>query len=159
MKYCFYQRLNLCARYNLLCLATDTVRKEAATIMAVFPSPNDVMSILVQVPCSFCTCHYSCVIGNVLLTQHFYRCLYNAHNFYHYVQRVLEQRVTAILDKLLVKPSLVNLPPMEEGGLLLVSLITAELIFLTLVVISANYETFPGLLDETSVSENACCGI
>ncbi|RVX10086.1 Exocyst complex component SEC10a [Vitis vinifera] len=60
---------------------TDTVRKEAATIMAVFPSPNDVMAILVQ--------------------------------------RVLEQRVTALLDKLLVKPSLVNLPPMEEGGLLL----------------------------------------
>ncbi|XP_048422090.1 exocyst complex component SEC10b [Pyrus x bretschneideri] len=60
---------------------TDTVRKEAATIMAVFPSPNEVMSILVQ--------------------------------------RVLEQRVTALLDKLLVKPSLVNLPPMEEGGLLL----------------------------------------
>ncbi|XP_012440442.1 exocyst complex component SEC10b [Gossypium raimondii] len=60
---------------------TDTVRKEAATIMAVFPSPNDVMSILVQ--------------------------------------RVLEQRVTALLDKLLVKPSLVNPPPMEEGGLLL----------------------------------------
>lgn len=28
----------------------DTVRKEAATIMAVFPSPNEVMSILVQVP-------------------------------------------------------------------------------------------------------------
>ncbi|KAG6786812.1 hypothetical protein POTOM_008429 [Populus tomentosa] len=61
---------------------TDTVRKEAATIIAVYPSPNDVMSILVQ--------------------------------------RVLEQRVTALLDKLLVKPSLVNLPPMEEGGLLLV---------------------------------------
>ncbi|KAG9454738.1 hypothetical protein H6P81_007642 [Aristolochia fimbriata] len=60
---------------------TETVRKEAATIMAVFPSPNDVMSILVQ--------------------------------------RVLEQRVSAILDKLLVKPSLVNLPPVEEGGLLL----------------------------------------
>ncbi|XP_041000120.1 exocyst complex component SEC10b-like [Juglans microcarpa x Juglans regia] len=60
---------------------TDTVRKEAATITAVFPSPNEVMSILVQ--------------------------------------RVLEQRVTALLDKLLVKPSLVNLPPMEEGGLLL----------------------------------------
>ncbi|KDP28562.1 hypothetical protein JCGZ_14333 [Jatropha curcas] len=60
---------------------TDTVRKEAATIMAVFPSPNDVMSILVQ--------------------------------------RVLEQRVTALLDKLLVKPSLVNLPPAGEGGLLL----------------------------------------
>ncbi|XP_052170300.1 exocyst complex component SEC10b [Diospyros lotus] len=60
---------------------TDTVRKEAATIRAVFPSPNDVMSILVQ--------------------------------------RVLEQRVTTLLDKLLVKPSLVNLPPIEEGGLLL----------------------------------------
>ncbi|KAJ8748978.1 hypothetical protein K2173_013417 [Erythroxylum novogranatense] len=60
---------------------TDTVRKEAATIMAVFPSPNEVMSILVS--------------------------------------RVLEQRVTAILDKLLVKPSLVNLPPVEQGGLLL----------------------------------------
>ncbi|XP_068667881.1 exocyst complex component SEC10b-like [Aristolochia californica] len=60
---------------------TEIVRKEAATIMAVFPSPNDVMSILVQ--------------------------------------RVLEQRVSAILDKMLVKPSLVNLPPVEEGGLLL----------------------------------------
>lgn len=60
---------------------TETVRKEAATIMAVFPSPNDVMSILVQ--------------------------------------RVLEQRVTAILDKLLVKPSLVNLTPVDQGGLLL----------------------------------------
>ncbi|OMO96275.1 Exocyst complex component Sec10-like protein [Corchorus olitorius] len=33
--------------------------------------------------------------------------------------RVLEQRVTALLDKLLVKPSLVSPPPMEEGGLLL----------------------------------------
>jgi hypothetical protein len=32
----------------IFCLA-DTVRKEAATIMAVFPSPNEVMSILVQV--------------------------------------------------------------------------------------------------------------
>ncbi|RDX75485.1 Exocyst complex component SEC10a, partial [Mucuna pruriens] len=60
---------------------TDTVRKEAATIMAVFPSPSEVMSILVQ--------------------------------------RVLEQRITALLDKLLEKPSLVNLPSMEEGGLLL----------------------------------------
>jgi len=40
--------------------------------------------------------------------------------FSMYMQRVLEQRVTALLDKLLVKPSLVNLPPMEEGGLLLV---------------------------------------
>ncbi|KAL2625265.1 hypothetical protein AAZV13_07G042500 [Glycine max] len=55
---------------------TDTVRKEAATITAVFPSPSEVMSILVQ-------------------------------------------RITALLDKLLEKPSLVNLPSMEEGGLLL----------------------------------------
>ncbi|XP_020571289.1 exocyst complex component 5 [Phalaenopsis equestris] len=60
---------------------TETVRKESATIQAVFPSANDVMSILVQ--------------------------------------RVLEQRVTTILDKLLIKPSLVNLPPVEHGGLLI----------------------------------------
>ncbi|XP_078436856.1 exocyst complex component sec10 [Wolffia australiana] len=59
---------------------TETVQKEAATIMAVFPSPNDVMSILVQ--------------------------------------RVLEQRIAAILDRLLVKPSLGNTPPLD-GGLLL----------------------------------------
>jgi len=39
------------------------------------------------------------------------------------MQRVLEQRITALLDKLLEKPSLVNLPSMEEGGLLLVSTI------------------------------------
>ncbi|GFP80072.1 exocyst complex component sec10 [Phtheirospermum japonicum] len=60
---------------------TDTVRKEAATITAVFPSPNDVMSILVQ--------------------------------------RVLEDRVPKLLEKLLVKPSLLNPPSMEEGGLIL----------------------------------------
>ncbi|EPS73932.1 hypothetical protein M569_00824, partial [Genlisea aurea] len=60
---------------------TDTVRKEAATITAVFPSPNDVMSILVQ--------------------------------------RVLVDRVPKLLDKLLVKPSLINPPPMEDGGLIL----------------------------------------
>ncbi|GLJ08267.1 hypothetical protein SUGI_0085180 [Cryptomeria japonica] len=59
----------------------ETVRKEAATITAVFPSPDAVMSILVQ--------------------------------------RVLEQRVSAVLDKFLPKPSLGNPPPMEEGGLLL----------------------------------------
>ncbi|OIV95166.1 hypothetical protein TanjilG_21556 [Lupinus angustifolius] len=67
---------------------TDTVRREAATIMAVFPSPNEVMSILVQ--------------------------------------RVLEQRITALLDKLLVKPSLVTLPSMEEGGILLMEELRAE---------------------------------
>uniref|UniRef100_A0A3Q7JMN0 Exocyst complex component Sec10 n=1 Tax=Solanum lycopersicum TaxID=4081 RepID=A0A3Q7JMN0_SOLLC len=61
----------------------DTVRKEAATIAAVFPSPKDVMSILVQ--------------------------------------RVLEDRVPKLLEKLLLKPSLVNPPPMAEGGLVLVS--------------------------------------
>ena len=36
---------------HLLCLCyslADTVRKEAATILAVFPSPNEVMAILVQ---------------------------------------------------------------------------------------------------------------
>ncbi|MFQ6654153.1 hypothetical protein Gotur_025240 [Gossypium turneri] len=60
---------------------TDTVRKEAATIMAVFPSPNDVMSILVQ--------------------------------------RVLEQRVTSLLDKLLEKPSIAHPRPLGEGGILL----------------------------------------
>ncbi|CAA3006277.1 exocyst complex component SEC10b isoform X1 [Olea europaea var. sylvestris] len=60
---------------------TETVRKEAATIMAVFPSPDDVMSILVQ--------------------------------------RVLEDRVPKLLEKLLMKPSLVNPPSMEEGGLIL----------------------------------------
>ncbi|KAM7476461.1 hypothetical protein LguiB_023704 [Lonicera macranthoides] len=60
---------------------TDTVRKEAAIITAVFPSPNDVMSILVQ--------------------------------------RVMEDRVPNLLEKLLMKPSLVNPPPMEDGGLLL----------------------------------------
>ncbi|CAL4903623.1 unnamed protein product [Urochloa decumbens] len=58
----------------------DTVRKEATTITAVFPSPNEVMAILVQ--------------------------------------RVLEQRVTTILDRILIKPSLASLPPLEEGGLL-----------------------------------------
>ncbi|CAL4911040.1 unnamed protein product [Urochloa decumbens] len=58
----------------------DTVRKEATTITAVFPSPNEVMAILVQ--------------------------------------RVLEQRVTTILDRILIKPSLASLPPLEEGSLL-----------------------------------------
>ncbi|XP_010453306.1 PREDICTED: exocyst complex component SEC10 [Camelina sativa] len=60
---------------------TDTVRKEAATITAVFPAPNEVMAILVQ--------------------------------------RVLEQRVTGILDKILAKPSLMSPPSVQEGGLLL----------------------------------------
>jgi hypothetical protein len=61
-----------------LCVLPETVRKEAATVAAVFPSPDAVMAILVQ--------------------------------------RVLEQRVVAVLDKLLPKPSLTSPPPMEEGG-------------------------------------------
>ncbi|KAL2951595.1 hypothetical protein AAZX31_19G061500 [Glycine max] len=61
---------------------TDIVRKEVATITTIFPSPSEVMSILVQ--------------------------------------RVIEQRITALLDKLLEKPSLVNLPSVEEAWLLLV---------------------------------------
>jgi len=36
---------------------------------------------------------------------------------------VLEQRVTTILDKILIKPSLAALPPLEGGGLLQVSLV------------------------------------
>ncbi|KAL2254549.1 exocyst complex component SEC10b [Sesamum indicum] len=60
---------------------TDTVRKESATITAVFPSPNDVMSILIQ--------------------------------------RVMEDRVPKLLERLLVNPSLAHPPPMEEGGLIL----------------------------------------
>ncbi|RZB46756.1 Exocyst complex component SEC10b [Glycine soja] len=60
---------------------TDIVRKEVATITTIFPSPSEVMSILVQ--------------------------------------RVIEQRITALLDKLLEKPSLVNLPSVEEAWLLL----------------------------------------
>lgn len=59
---------------------TETVRKEAATIAAVFPYPDAVMS--------------------------------------HLVQRVLEQRVYAILDKILRKPLLSHPPPLEDGGLL-----------------------------------------
>lgn len=102
----------------IVAVFADTVRKEAATITAVFPSPNYVMSILVQVPYpSFISClHFFPFWLEIELLFH--------NNVKYFMQRVLEQRVTAILDKLLVKPSLVNLPPMEEGGLLLVSRIT-----------------------------------
>ena len=34
---------------NIFFSCVDTVRKEAATITAVFPAPNEVMAILVQV--------------------------------------------------------------------------------------------------------------
>lgn len=37
------------------------------------------------------------------------------------MQRVLEDRVPKLLEKLLLRPSLVNPPPMEEGGLIFVS--------------------------------------
>lgn len=42
------------------------------------------------------------------------------------VQRVLEDRVPKLLEKLLLKPSLVSAPPMEEGGLILVSNMTRD---------------------------------
>ncbi|GBG59446.1 hypothetical protein CBR_g38471 [Chara braunii] len=58
----------------------ETVKMEAKTIKAVFPSPNAVMALLVQ--------------------------------------RVLEERVAAVIDRILVKPSLANPPPVEQGGLL-----------------------------------------
>ncbi|KAL6553731.1 Exocyst complex component 5 [Orobanche minor] len=64
----------------------DTVRKEAATITAVFPSPNDVITILVQNDSS---------------------------------NRVLEDRIPKLFEKLLVRPSLLNPPRMEEGRLIL----------------------------------------
>lgn len=49
--FCFYQNLSKEVYETNLFLFQflETVRKEAATIMAVFPSPNEVMSILVQV--------------------------------------------------------------------------------------------------------------
>ncbi|WMV54377.1 hypothetical protein MTR67_047762 [Solanum verrucosum] len=75
----------------------DTVRKEAATIAAVFPSPKDVMSILVQ---------QQKKASSGLSSQSFNN-------------RVLEDRVPKLLEKLLLKPSLVNPPPMAEGGLVL----------------------------------------
>ena len=40
------------------------------------------------------------------------------------VQRVLEDRVPKLLEKLLLKPSLVSPPAMEEGGLILLSNMT-----------------------------------
>ncbi|BBN08731.1 exocyst complex component 5 [Marchantia polymorpha subsp. ruderalis] len=58
----------------------DTVQKEAAMVTSVFPSPDAVMSILVQ--------------------------------------RILEQRVFAVLDRILEKPTLANPIPIEEGGYL-----------------------------------------
>lgn len=39
----------------------------------------------------------------------------------------MEDRVPKLLEKLLVKPSLVHPPPMGEGGLLLVSLLNSHL--------------------------------
>jgi hypothetical protein len=60
----------------------------------------------------------------------FFCCEFIFLMFSIHMQRVLEQRVTALLDKLLVKPSLVNLPPMEEGGLLLVCRIAWSKLFI-----------------------------
>ncbi|KAL3687513.1 hypothetical protein R1sor_013822 [Riccia sorocarpa] len=58
----------------------ETLQKESATVTSVFPSPDAVMSILVQ--------------------------------------RILEQRVFAVLDRILEKPTLSNPVPMDEGGFL-----------------------------------------
>ena len=91
-------------------LCVDTVRKEAATITAVFPTPNEVMAILVQVTGTD-------NLDTVVLTQPMDK-LYQL--FVYFTQRVLEQRVTGILDKILAKPSLMSPPPVQEGGLLLV---------------------------------------
>ena len=100
----------------------DTVRKEAATIMAVFPSPNDVMSILVQVPWRIWpSCSHVIELQQLICSTIMYTYFLVMTGFLCHMQRVLEQRITALLDKLLVKPSLVNPPPIEEGGLLLVS--------------------------------------
>lgn len=41
-------------------------------------------------------------------------------DFCNEMQRVLEDRIPKLLEKLLVKPSLLNPPRMEEGGLILV---------------------------------------
>lgn len=88
----------------------DTVRKEAATITAVFPTPNEVMAILVQVI-------GTANLDNVVLTRHMDKLF---QLLVYFTQRVLEQRVTGILDKILAKPSLMSPPPVQEGGLLLV---------------------------------------
>lgn len=166
-------------------LHSDTVRREAATITAVFPSPNDVMSILVQVhsdKCSFVRIalnisSFLMIVSiffqgtkfhkkrNNLLSSklfmyiHKYMHAYihahaHAHTYIYmhtifwnalfitkrlnlvllwvhiimgmnsvmdfYMQRVLEDRVPNLLEKLLMKPSLVNPPSTEEGGLVLV---------------------------------------
>ena len=85
-------------------------RKESATIRAVFPYPNVVMSILVQV-CSMENCVNVFYIKHILVT-HFMSLL---------SQRVMEDRIPSLLEKLLVKPSLLHPPPTKQGGLLLVS--------------------------------------
>lgn len=51
--------------YLFIVRLVDTVRKEAATITAVFPSPNEVMSILVQVYRQNVPPSFKNVFGNV----------------------------------------------------------------------------------------------
>lgn len=80
------------------------------------------MSILVQVPKDVVFISLHGLKGGVWLFSFITFFFINVFVVFS-VQRVLEQRVTAVLDKLLVKPSLVKLPSMEEGGLLLVSII------------------------------------
>lgn len=47
-----------------------------------------------------------------------------------HMKRVLEDRVPNLLENLLLKPSLANPPPKEEGGLVLVSSYAASKILL-----------------------------
>lgn len=108
---------------NIFFSCVDTVRKEAATITAVFPAPNEVMAILVQV-------NGNLYIGYCSVTMNK---LYQL--FFNFTQRVLEQRVTGILDKILVKPSLSSPPPVQEGGLLLVCRLPPYPFFLSFCIV------------------------
>lgn len=101
--------------YLGLLFLLESVRKEAVTITTVFPSPNDVMSILVQVCCKLSSMLFILRFCNTTNIRQL--------NYCSCIQRVLEQRVTGLLDRLLIKPSLVDLPPIKQGGLLQVSLI------------------------------------
>lgn len=42
------------------------------------------------------------------------------------LQRILEQRVSLVLDRVLVKPMLTSPPPVEEGGLLQVRMLVID---------------------------------
>jgi hypothetical protein len=67
--------------------------------------------------------------------------------------------VTAILDKLLVKPSLVNLPPIQEGGLQLVSLGFINILHLKLQLKQRIKISLFLSLILSAVSKNSCSDI